>query len=394
MPGPLKAYHIFTLLLLITLASVTGLLFIPALPMLDDYFGISDEKAQWTIGIFLIGYCIGQLPYGPLANRFGRKKAIYCGIILTIIGSLLSYFSSGFSMLCIARLIQALGAAAGLKMSFTIVADLLSGKEASKVVSLLSVAFGLMPGLAVATGGIIVSLFGWRGCFLFLSFYSLAVGLFSLCLPETGKGCDAQALHPKKIMRGYLTQLADTNLVLNAILTSLSTMMIYLFATLAPYLAIQRMHMSPSQFGGWNIIPASGLILGAFLSGYFSLRLTLKRKVFLGMTIIISGVFAMTTAFALGYLNPYSLFIGQFLIQSGYNLVWANTNTAALSYAEDKSNAASVVQFINVGGSVAATFLIGFFSPVETLLLPFGFCIIVTLMVITRFAIMRREVAS
>lgn len=391
MTHPLKIYHLLTLLLLISLASVTGLLFIPALPKLDNYFDISNAEAQWILGFFLIGYCLGQLPYGPLANRFGRKKTIYMGIALSIFGSFLSYFSPTFPILCAARFIQALGAAVGLKMSFTIVNDVLSGKEASKVVSHLSLAFGIMPGLAVAAGGLIVASFGWRDCFLFLALYSLVVGLLSLSLPETGKSLDLEALQSRKIIRGYAFQFANKNLLLNAILTSLSTSMIYLFATIAPYLAIEQLKMPVSEFGFWNIIPAIGLVLGSALSSHCSMKYSFCKKISLGMSIIFCGVAFMTITFFSGYFSKWSLFLGQFIIQSGYNLVWANTNTAATSQSEDKSNATSVVQFINVGGTVLSVFLIGLFSPTNIALLPLTFSFIVILMLITHLLIIKNQ---
>lgn len=387
MHSPLKTHHLLTLLLLIALASVTGLLCIPALPRFDEYFGISETKAQQVLSVFLIGYCLGQLPYGPLANRFGRKKTIYIGIALTVLGSLLSYFSFTFTMLCISRFVQALGAAVGLKMSFTIVGDVLTGKEASKVVSLLSIAFGIMPGLAVATGGIIVESFGWRGCFLFLSIYSLAIGLLSLFLPETAKKKDKNALKWKAILKGYITQISNKNLMLYAFIVSLSTMMIYLFATITPYICIHRLKISAIEFGFWNIVPATGLVFGALISKYCSMRYSIQKNILLGMFIISCGVIAMSISFFLGYLNTKTLFVGQFIIQSGYNLVWANANVAAISDAADKSNATTIVQFINLGGSVLATFLISFFLPTKTFILPSAFGIIVVLMFLTRMQI-------
>ena len=155
------------LLLLIAFASVTGLLFTPALPELGSYFGISENKAQWTISIFLVGYCLGQLPYGPLANRFGRKKTIFIGVILAFLGSFMAYLAPNFWVFCIARFIQALGSAVGLKISFTMISDEFTGKEATKAIALLSLAFGVMPGVAIATGGFITSFAGWKGSILF-----------------------------------------------------------------------------------------------------------------------------------------------------------------------------------------------------------------------------------
>jgi MFS family permease len=372
-----KSYHLLTLILLIALASVTGLLFLPALPELDNYFGISQTQAQQTISIFLIGYCIGQLPYGPLANRFGRKNTLYTGILLSIFGSLLCYLSWNFPLLCLARFIQAIGAAVGLKMSFTIVGDVLSGKEASKLVSLLSIAFGIMPGLAVATGGFIVESFGWRYCFLFLSGYGAMIALLCTTLPETCKMRDPLALTKEKLFHGYKESFFSKHLLLHAFMVSLSTMTIYLFATVAPYICLDRLKMTPTHFGIWNMLPACGLVIGALLSKTLSSRYQARRNIFYGITIVCLGIIIMTICFCIGYLTKETIFISQFIIQSGYNLVWANSNVLAIAKSQDVSNATTAVQFINVGGSVIATFIISLFSPTDPFLLPIAFGMII-----------------
>ena len=110
MSQPLCSRHLPILLLLISFATVTGILFTPALPQIAQSFGISDGRAQMTMSIFLSGYCLGQLPYGPLANRYGRKKTVYIEIALAALGSFLAYASTTFALLCAARFIQALGA--------------------------------------------------------------------------------------------------------------------------------------------------------------------------------------------------------------------------------------------------------------------------------------------
>src|SRR5690349_18525902 len=101
-----------TLLLMISFASVNAVLFTPALPAIADFYAISDSEAQLTITLFLIGYAVGQLIYGPIANRFGRKPALYAGIILQIISSLLCVFAGiihVYSILVLGRLFLALG---------------------------------------------------------------------------------------------------------------------------------------------------------------------------------------------------------------------------------------------------------------------------------------------
>src|SRR5271156_684920 len=115
---------LLTLLLMISFASVNAVLFTPALPNIAHFFAISDSTAQLTITWFLIGYALGQLLYGPLANRFGRKKALFVGIGLQIISSFIcvaSGLAHTYWLLVTGRLLLALGSGVGLKMAFTLV---------------------------------------------------------------------------------------------------------------------------------------------------------------------------------------------------------------------------------------------------------------------------------
>ncbi|MBS0654115.1 MAG: MFS transporter, partial [Verrucomicrobia bacterium] len=144
------------LLVLVSFASVGAVLFTPALPSIQEFFGISVGKAQLTVTAYLIGYAFAQLPYGPIANRYGRKPALYFGISLAIIGSLLCAFSApahSFGLLLFGRVIQALGASVGLKVSFTMVGDAFDQTVATKTISRLLLSFAVMPSLAIAIGG-------------------------------------------------------------------------------------------------------------------------------------------------------------------------------------------------------------------------------------------------
>src|ERR1700733_7445245 len=141
------------LLLLVSFGSVGAVLFTPALPAIQQFFHVSVGKAQLTMTSYLIGYALGQLPYGPLANAFGRKKTLYIGISISILGSLLCALSAvlgSFGALILARFVQALGATAGLKMSYTMVADTHEPADATRTISRFSLAFAVVPGLGIA----------------------------------------------------------------------------------------------------------------------------------------------------------------------------------------------------------------------------------------------------
>ncbi|HVW98873.1 MAG TPA: MFS transporter, partial [Candidatus Babeliaceae bacterium] len=158
----------FILLLMVSYGTVGALLFTPALPEIQMFFQVSVGKVQSTVTIYLIGFALGQLPYGPLAKGWGRKKALRLGIILGILGSVLCGLSSvfqSFEFLVFARFLQALGASAGLKITYTMIADVYDQSKATQVISRIIMTFSLVPGIAIAIGGLLTEFIQWESCF-------------------------------------------------------------------------------------------------------------------------------------------------------------------------------------------------------------------------------------
>jgi len=365
----LKSRHLAILTFVVSFASVTGLLFTPALPSLGKDLGISENMAEWTISIFLVGYSLGQLPYGPIANRFGRKPALYIGTTLALLGSILAYAANSFGVLAAARFLQALGSAVGLKASFTMISDFHEGPQATESIALHSLAFGITPGLAIAAGGFITASFGWKGCFLFLIFYSLLIGLLAFFLPETARRLDPHALQVKNVIQGYRSQFKNPKLILYSLIVTSCTSIFYIFAALSPYIGMDRAGLSPAGFGLWNLVPAAGMVAGALAARGVAKTSPFRRTIWLGIGLAGAGAFAMGVFFLIEISAP-GMFLTQAAIQAGMSLVWSNANAQALGASSDKSNASAVIQFINIGGACVSSFLASFIPGAPPLLLP------------------------
>ncbi len=372
---------ILVLFLIFTFATFSSVFITPALPLIAQSFGISGTVAQGTMSAFLIGYSFGQLPFGPVANRFGRKKAIALGAILALIGSLLAYSAAQFWVLYLSRMIQAVGTGAGLTITFTMIGDLHRGEAATKAISLLTSAFGIMPGVATAIGGAITEFWGWQECFLFLAFYSLFLWILSLALPETAHELHRDALELKKIGHSLYRQLKDPFIVLHAILTGCTTASIFIFATIAPYIGIHQIGLTPSQFGLWSLIPSFGLFFGgAFISKKLSGKFNPRINMLGGILIVLLAASVLSLCFANSLVTVWSLFIPMFFINIGNNLIWTNASSRALSEAADKSNASAVIQCINLSTATVGVLLVGVVPPTTAMLLPAAMGAILILM--------------
>lgn len=342
----------FTLLLMISFASVNAVLFTPALPNIANDFAISDGAAQQTITLFLVGYAIGQLVYGPIANRFGRKPALYAGIILQIISSLLCVFSSlihVYSLLVLGRLLLALGSGVGLKMTFTLVNETHEPILASQKLSYLMIAFAIAPGLGVMLGGILSSHFGWTSTFYAGALYGVVLLLLVARLPETKKSLEYDALKWAHLVAGYTSQFKNFRLIAGGLLMGGATCFVYVFAALAPFIAINILHMDMSTYGAANLLPPVGLVLGSLFSAQLAKKYHLAFIVNLGIYIALMGSVMMLILTFMQAPAVLSLFLPMTLCYFGLSLVFANASTIAMSNVSDKSHGSAVMNFTNMG---------------------------------------------
>ncbi|HSX04215.1 MAG TPA: multidrug effflux MFS transporter [Rhabdochlamydiaceae bacterium] len=368
----------FILLFLVSFASVGAVLFTPALPSIASFFQVSAGKVQLTMTSFLLGYAFGQLPYGPLANRFGRKVTLYIGISLAILGSLLCAFSSpldSFELLVFARFLQALGASVGLKVSFTMIADVYSQTEATKMLSGMMIAFAVMPGIAIAIGGWLTQLFNWESCFYFLVLFGIFILWISTKLPETAKSLDHHALNISSITAGYAEAFKNKLLVISGLIMGCCTATIYVFASKAPFIGISLIGLSPDVFGNYNLIPPVGMLLGALVSAKIVGKFSLLRILFAAAATSLIVAFTMLIPFLVGKINPTVLFFPMLLIYFAQALILANASSYGLANAKNKSNGSAVMNFVNLSTSVAAVLLLEFIYPESAILMPLSFMI-------------------
>ena len=368
----------FTLLLLISFASVNAVLFTPALPNIATSFSISDAVAQYTITWFLVGYALGQLIYGPLANRYGRKPALYFGIGLQIISSLICVTAGifhAYSLLMLGRLLLALGSAVGLKMTFTLVNECYSPKMASQKIAYLMLAFAVTPGLGVAIGGILNEQYGWTSCFYAGALYGLILLCLVTRLPETQKTLHLDAFKIPHLIKGYSTQFKNTTLVTSGLLMGGSAAFVYVFAALAPFLAINLFGMSSAQYGIANILPPIGMILGSLSSAKLVKHYSLESIIRMGILISGVGIVVMIAALIMHLTVLFSLFLPMIIIYFGASLILANASTIAMSRVADKAHGSAVMNFINVGLVTIVVLSLGFL-PVNTTTMPIVFVVL------------------
>lgn len=369
---------------MISFASVNAVLFTPALPEIGRYFAISESTAQLTITWFLIGYAIGQLIYGPLANRFGRKPALYIGISLQIFSSFLCIIAGSvhtYALLVLGRFLLALGSGVGLKMTFTLVSETYEPILASQKLSYLMLAFAITPALGVMIGGFLTTHFDWTSTFFAGAIYGIILLILVTQLPETKKIVDLNAFRLVNLVEGYASQFKNLQLIMGGLLIGGATCFVYVFAALAPFIAIDMLDMSSASYGIANLLPPIGLVLGSLLSAQLAKKYQLRFIIKLGIYVAFLGS-AIMLLFSLLKMNALlTLFIPMMLCFFGLSLVFANTSAVTMSQVSDKSHGSAVMNFINMGLTTLVVSSLGLVS-LNVLLMPIVFIFICLVMLI------------
>lgn len=370
-----KSLPFFTLLIMISFASVNAVLFTPALPTIANYFSLPMATTQQTITLFLVGYAIGQLIYGPLANRFGRKFALYLGIVLQILSSILCAISGlihDFSVLILGRFLLALGSSVGLKMTFTLINETYEPIVASQKISYLMIAFAITPGLGIMIGGFLNEYFNWESTFYTCAIYGVILLILVRGLPETKSSVDINALTLHHLIESYKTQFKNIQLISSGMLMGSATCFVYVFAALAPFIAIDLLHMTSASYGIGNLLPPVGLILGSLISAQLSKKYRLITIIFFGIFIAFIGSILMISFLILKLSALLILFVPMMFCYGGLSLVLANASTLAMQNVIDKAHGSAVMNFINMGFATLVVLSLGLL-PNQVFLMPLSF---------------------
>ena len=223
-------------------------MYLPGFPAIEREF--AEQGVERTMAAYLVGVTIGQLVYGPISDRFGRKPPLYVGFVLYALGALGCALATSMSMLIVMRVFQALGACAGLVIGRAIVRDRCQPHEAARAFAMLMSIVALGPILAPMLGGWVVTVVGWRGVFVFQ--VALGVSLLVMMhtlLTESLPPTSTSTLNPIRLARNYGRLLRDPILVGYSLVGGFGMGSMFCYVTGAPTVMADTFHLSPQQFG-------------------------------------------------------------------------------------------------------------------------------------------------
>ncbi|ODN42255.1 MFS transporter [Piscirickettsia litoralis] len=375
-----------SLIVMVSLASVGSVLPSPALSEIASAYSIPAHIAEWVVTLFVLGYALSQLIYGPIANAFGRKRALYFGLGLSIIGSILSSFATNIEVLLVGRLIMSFGAGCGLNITFTMINDYYDGPKARRVTAYVTTAFAILPGIAIAVGGELTGVLGWRSCFEFLLLYYVIALIFAWKLPETATNYSRDNIKFKPLIMQYQNVILDKVIYPYALLWGMTNAVVYMMAAVLPIIALQEMKLTPVYFGFSFLLVTAGYVLGNFITGRLSHSLTAIQVKMIGGVISLTGVIALTVIGFFFYSYTLGFFLALSITYMGLPMVLSTAVAVIVQRAEDKSTTSSVTSFIAMMMGFLAALIAGWLQvglywkvPLFALVVVLVMCILIVL---------------
>ncbi len=266
-------------------------MYLPAFPAIGREFGASAIALQQTLSAYLFGFAFMMLWHGALSDALGRRPIILGSLGIYALATLGCAIAGNIESLWLFRALQGLSAGAGVVVGRAIVRDRFHGPDAQRVMSQITLVFGIAPAVAPILGGVILVALGWRAMFWVL--LALVLGLIAWAaksLPETLPTEARQSLHPRALLRNYRTVLLRIDFLLLALIPACNFCGFFLYIASAPAFIIDLMGLSSLSFA-WLFMPMIlGIMTGASLSGRLAGRISPLRTIRLGYALMFAGV--------------------------------------------------------------------------------------------------------
>jgi DHA1 family bicyclomycin/chloramphenicol resistance-like MFS transporter len=339
--APSERSLILVLGLIAALGPLTIDMYLPALPSIGAALGADDGAVQLSLAAYFLGLSMGQLVYGPLADRYGRRPPLLVGLALYVVGSLGCAAAPTIEALIACRFVQALGGCAGIVVSRAIVRDLYAREQAARVYSRLMLVMGAAPIVAPLLGGLLSATSGWRSIFMVLA----GVGVVTIALTAR---TIAETLAPRestpdgapaRVLTSYREVLRDRGFVAFALAGGIAQAGMFAYITGSPYVIIEHFRRGPNFFAWMFGLNALGLIAASQVNGRLLARGFSSERV-LGCALValcIAGAGLLAAALSgaeLGWvLAPLFLYVSA--------LGFTFPNAAACAMADQGSRAGS-----------------------------------------------------
>ena len=348
--------------MIILLAAVSALgpvgmqILLPALPVIKQKFYVTNDVAQLTLSLSMLAIAIGTLVYGPLSDKFGRKRVMLVGIVITIFGSIVCFVADSIMLLISGRFIQAFGGAVGLVLARAIVRDVYGPEEAARVIATLVMVMVVLPMMSPALGGELMQRFGFESVFIVIAFASaIALVFLFLWLPETlAKPVPFEGV--KSMLMTFSKLFASRVFCGYAFCVTFVSVVFFSFISAAPEIMVSVLKRPPTEYGYYFIMIPAGFMTGNYVARHYGRTISIDTMIAIGASIGVIGIVLALLLQTLGMSSPVALFLPIALAVFGNGITLPNAQAAAINeFPEYAGTASGLTGFLQMAvSSVAA----------------------------------------
>jgi len=348
---------ILTLGLLSAIGPFSIDMYLPSFKDIADSMDTTISQVTLSLSSYFVGVSLGQLIYGPLLDRYGRKIPLYVGMILYLATSIYCSFITDIDTLILARFFQALGGCAGMVTARALVRDVFPVEENAKIFSMLMLVIAVSPIIAPTLGGYISSTFGWEAIFISLAIIALFILLaMYFWLPDGNPPNTELSLMPKPIIKEFLAVAKVPQFYTFAITGSLAASGLYSYIAGSPYLFMEVYEVSEKQYGWIFAIIAGGLILASQVNTFLLNRYGSERIIYITLICQVSTGILLVTFTYFDLLNLYTTIALIWIYLATQGFVFPNTSALALApFARNAGTASALMGAVQLGFGALAT---------------------------------------
>ncbi|MFI3275490.1 multidrug effflux MFS transporter [Vibrio sp.] len=296
-------------MMIIATGQVGVSIYLPALPLIAADLSVTQVDVQLLVTLFLVGFGLSQLFYGPMSDAVGRRPIFLLGQGVYLIGTVVCFaFSDNMTALEVGRLLQGLGAGSASVLGRSVLRDSYDGPQLTKALSYISLTASIMPIIAPVFGGWISFHLGWQAVFLFVLLYLLAIFTLGYFVLHETLPYGKSRFEVSQVVRNYGRLLTNRQVISSASYNWMSYMASLVSLSLFPFLMQEQLGLTAAEYGSLMIVPSAGLLIGSVVLNILNRRFSTPQLMSLAILIVLaSGTWLLT--------HELSIF----------NLVWAFT---------------------------------------------------------------------
>lgn len=356
-----QRYYFIVILILGALATISPFsidMYLPGFPAIAKDLHTTIDQVQLSLTAYLVGISLGQIIYGPLLDRFGRKKPLYIGLLLYVVASVGCAFTDSVASLIVMRFLQALGGCAGIVAAQALVRDIFPVNKTAQAFSMITLVIAVSPMIAPTVGGYVTAAVGWHYVFIVLAVITLLIiGGVYFMLPN-GKEADPEmSLKPKAVMKNFYFVIKEPQFLIYTIAGGLATAAPFAYIAGSADVFMNLYHMTETQYGWIFAILAFAMIgstqLNHFLLKKFKseqiIKFTLYYQSVIGVILVVGTYY--------GWYDAYMLIALMFIFLTGQGLTGPNSTALSLAPFTHLAGSASALMGswrLGAGGIISA----------------------------------------